>query len=140
MQGFRLQGRMFPWAHREGHKRLLNFPVGNARKPQPQRGLPGAQGDACGQLLAGIRRICPCQVLVLCPFTKHFYVLITSHVGDSCSFSFLSKCLLPFNLCFLKLPASGSWSGEIDSCLLDQSISLISKSNPAKVGVKHIFC
>jgi len=66
-------------------------------------------------------------------------VLITSHVGDSCSFSFLSKRLLPCNLWFLKLPASGLWCCEIDTCLLDQWISLISKNNPVKVSVRYFL-
>lgn len=130
---------MCPWAHWESHKCLLSFTVSSTGTSRPQQVLPRAWGDACGQLLAGIRLICPCQVLVLCPFAEHFYVLITSHIGNSCSFSSLSKRLLPFNLWFLKLPASGSQSWEMDSCLLDQSISLISKSTTAKAGVKRLF-
>lgn len=133
-------GAHFSMGPSEGSEMPFKFPGQQQQEALTAARHPRDRGDAGGQLLAGIRRICPCQVWVSCSLTKHFYVLIASHVGDSCSFSFLSKCVLPFNLWFLKLPASGSWSCEVDSCPLDWSISLTSKGNPAKTGLEHIFC
>lgn len=120
-----------------GSRGPFKFAGGQRREAPTAVRAPGHGVMRAASCWLGLGGSAPARCWCCAPSPNIFYVLITSHVGDSCSFSFLSKCLLPFSLWFLKLPTSGSRSCKIDSHLLDQSIPLISKSNPAKVCAKH---